>query len=109
MINPLVRDLIVDHAGDPRLDVAFLVQAMATSEATLARHLKDETGLTPNAFIRAVRLELAHHMLAHRQVRTVGEAASATGFASQGHFARHYKQAFGESPVDTLKLAKTLA
>lgn len=75
----------------------------------MARHLKSETGLTPNAFIRQVRLDLAKTLLTDQRVRTVGEAATATGFCSQGHFARHYKQAFGESPIDTLKVAKQQA
>lgn len=100
-----LRDIITTNAAESFVDVEFLVRAMATSKATLTRRIKEETGLPPNAYIRKVRLELAQAMLKDGSVRTVGEAAAATGFASQGHFARHYKKAFGESPVDTLKPA----
>lgn len=100
-----LRDVITTNAAEPFVDVTFLTKAMAMSEATLARRLKGETGTSPSVFIRQVRLDLAKGLLTSGEVRTVGEALLATGFTSQGHFARHYKKAFGETPVQTLKAA----
>lgn len=101
-----MRHVIVQNAAEPFLDVTFLVRAMATSEATLGRRLKSETGLTPSAFIRLVRLELARDLLRGGQAKTVGDAAAKAGFGNLGHFSTRYKAAFNESPSETLKSAQ---
>lgn len=102
-LSAALREIIQANAGEPFVDVAFLANATATSKATLLRRLKQETGLSPSVFIRQVRLDLAHELLASDRVRTVGEAMTETGFSSMGHFAKTYRSAFGEAPAETLK------
>lgn len=101
-----LRDIIKTNASETFVDVSFLASATAMSKATLLRRLKQETGQSPSAFIRQVRLDMARDLLDAKQVRTVGEAMTQTGFSSMGHFAKAYRDAFRESPADTLKSAE---
>ncbi|MDF2826386.1 MAG: AraC family transcriptional regulator, partial [Mycobacterium sp.] len=63
-----------------------------------------ELDCTPMEYVRRVRLNHAHADLiaATPDVATVSQIASRWGFAHKGRFARHYRQAYGESPHETL-------
>ena len=55
------------------------------------------------AFAKATRLRRAKDMLASGTPDTsVTAVAYACGFATMGHFAREYRQAFGELPSQTI-------
>ncbi len=90
---------------DPGFGVRELAAALGTSEKTLGRRLKDAVGMTPVAFIRRERLERARDLILIHQYGTVAETAYAVGFSSTGHFAKLYREAFGESPNAALKAA----
>lgn len=98
-LSSALRETITTYASEQFLDVTFLCKVMAMSQATLGRRLKEETGMTPVAYIRQVRLELAKSLIEKREVKTVGEAANAAGFLSHGHFSKHFNTAFGELPA----------
>jgi transcriptional regulator GlxA family with amidase domain len=58
------------------------------------------------AFVKAVRLRHARDMLLSGDPGvSVASAASACNFLNQGHFAKHYRLAFGELPSATLSAA----
>lgn len=101
-----LREIIKSNAAESFVDVTFLASAAATSKATLLRRLKEETGLSPNGFIRQVRLDMAHGLLSTGTVKTIHEALALCGFSHQGHFTERYTESFGESPVETIKAAK---
>lgn len=100
-----LKEIIETNAAEPFVDVAFLASATAMSKATLLRHLKEETGLSPSAFIRQVRLDLARVKLMSGEVQTISEVMGKCGFSNQGHFTERYLVAFDESPLETLKTA----
>ncbi|RVU35109.1 helix-turn-helix domain-containing protein [Hwanghaeella grinnelliae] len=99
------KELVQANIGDPAFGVRQLSAALGTSEKTLGRRLKQSLGLTPVAFIRQERLNRARDMLLIRQFNTVAETAHAVGFSSTGHFAKLYREAFGETPNATLRAA----
>lgn len=83
--------------------------------STLAAHLdvslralqeafQRDLGMTPNAFIRSVRLDRVRAELsaADPATMTVGQVASAWGFAHLGRFSQQYREQFGDQPKDTL-------
>ncbi|WP_022721211.1 AraC family transcriptional regulator [Rhodopseudomonas sp. B29] len=65
-------------------------------------------GYSPMAFAKRVRLERARAMLIDGEsaTTTVTSAAFACGFANLGHFAKYYREMFGERPSDTLQRAR---
>ncbi|MGP8121899.1 MAG: AraC family transcriptional regulator [Xanthobacteraceae bacterium] len=74
-----------------------------TSSRSLFRTFKSHRGLTPMAFAKNVRLKHARDILADgTSSTTVTGVALKCGFGNLGHFARDYREAFGELPSDTL-------
>jgi len=58
-----VRDIILVRIDDPELDVATLCREVGMSQSQLHRKLSALTGLSPNRFVRHVRLEKARELL----------------------------------------------
>lgn len=96
-------ECVLDHVGEPGFDVGELASALGISQKTLGRRLKDLHGLTPAAFIRSIRLNMARDLILLRRYNTIGEVAFAAGFSSVGHFAKLYRQQFQETPSETLR------
>lgn len=90
--------LIDERLMDPDLDAASLMQALGLSRSSLYRAFQAVGGV--NAYIRQRRLQLARDVLAARTGPrpTVGEVAQSHGFASDSHFSRAFRAAFGHSP-----------
>ncbi|GAA0655629.1 hypothetical protein GCM10009101_32160 [Brevundimonas lenta] len=86
------------HILSPDLGVDSLTQALGLSRATLYRSFLPAGGV--NTFIRQRRLELARQVLAGRTGPhpTISEIAHAHGFASESHFSRAFRKAFGHAP-----------
>ena len=68
----------------------------------LTRLLKKATGLSPNQFIREIRLQQACRLLETKQYPTVLEVVYAVGFENASHFARRYAERFGKKPSEYL-------
>lgn len=65
-------------------------------------------GYSPMAFAKRVRLQQAHHLLSDGETpTTVTAAALACGFSNLGHFARDYRDMFGEKPSETLHRSRS--
>ena len=58
---------------------------------------------TPQAYLRALRLNEARRALKLHGDRPITTIASDLGFSSASHFTRHYKLMFDELPSETLK------
>lgn len=82
-------------------DIAASVYLTPRSVQYIFRRYLDTT---PTEFLRRVRLERAHSDLtaADKSTTTVAGTAAHWGFAHTGRFAVLYRQAFGESPHETL-------
>lgn len=99
LLAPHVRAVVEAHLSDTTLSVARLAASVGLSRAQLFRRLKAETGLGPQAFVRAVRLDAAYARL-RTGGATVGEVAHESGFHSASHFGRAFRRRFGCTPSD---------
>ncbi|MFI3305672.1 MAG: two-component regulator propeller domain-containing protein [Rikenellaceae bacterium] len=80
-------------------DVKELQESLNMTGSTLYRKLKSLTDLSPNEFIRHIRLKSAYHLLKSKSSSvTVADVAYAVGFTSPNYFARCFKTEFGVSP-----------
>jgi len=68
---------------------------LATNAFT--RLFRDETGISPQRFVKKRRIDRAC-MLLHHTDMTIDEVADQTGFADRYHFSRIFKQITGYSP-----------
>ena len=98
------EDYMQAHLDQP-LTLADLCQALGTSSRALSYGFQDIFGMSPMAYLKTLRMMGVHRALkvANPQHKTVISIAAQFGFWSMGHFARDYKQMFGESPQAALK------
>jgi AraC family ethanolamine operon transcriptional activator len=89
----------------PAVTVSRLVEVAGVSQRTLELAFRDTFDLTPNGFLRRLRLHAARRELATARAdgTTVGEVADRNGFPQHGRFSACYRRLFGESPSETLR------
>jgi signal transduction histidine kinase/ligand-binding sensor domain-containing protein/DNA-binding response OmpR family regulator len=94
-----VADIIDQHIEETDLDVDKLAAAMNMSRATFYRKVKSISQLTPNDFIRLIRLKKAAELLKQKEYR-VNEIAFIVGFRSSSYFSKCFFKQFGVLPKD---------
>ena len=74
-----------------------LAADMAMGRSNLYRKTQAMLGITPNDFLRSVRLKRAATLLSETSLQ-VGEIARAVGFSSPRYFSQYFKKMFGVTP-----------
>jgi len=96
----------IEAHWDQAITIEGLVEATGVGARAIFRAFQQTRGYSPMAFAKMVRLKHARMMLAEPDAETtVTLTAFACGFGNLGHFARDYRQAFGERPSATLAKA----
>lgn len=93
-----MRDRLHDDIG-----VADICAAAFASRRSLQYCFEEHLRTTPQAYLRALRLNEARRSLKRSGERSITDLANALCFASHSHFTRHYKRMFDELPSDTLR------
>lgn len=93
-----VEQVFYRHLADNRLTVDFVAQHLNLSERQFHRRLKKLTGLTPNHYLREIRLQKAKDLLIEGQFTTVKEVAFNVGFNNVPYFSNLFFQHFGVKP-----------
>jgi transcriptional regulator GlxA family with amidase domain len=97
--HPKVRRAILlmeQHVGHP-LSLAELARRLDMSARQLERLFAAETGKSPNAYGRQIRIRTASWLLTSSD-RTVADIATSCGFSDASHLGREFRKEFGESP-----------
>ncbi|MES2239632.1 MAG: two-component regulator propeller domain-containing protein [Bacteroidota bacterium] len=97
-----ITDLIEKNISDTELTANFLCSELGMSSSKLYRKIKQLTDLSPNEFIRTVRLKKAAQLLKMRTYN-VSEVADQVGFNDPLYFSRCFKKQFGYSPSRLIK------
>jgi signal transduction histidine kinase/ligand-binding sensor domain-containing protein/DNA-binding response OmpR family regulator len=85
--------------SNSRLDVDTLASALNLSRSSLYRKLKSMTDLSPNEFIRNIRLKHACCMLKESSL-TISEIAYELGFSDPRYFSTSFKKEFNLTPSE---------
>ncbi|MFG2342043.1 AraC family transcriptional regulator [Streptomyces yangpuensis] len=100
------REFCTEHAHEP-IGTADMARAAGVAPRTLRDGFRRHLDTTPLAYLRTVRLGLAHRDLtavAKGLARgNVTEVALRWGFTHLGRFTAGYRQAYGETPSQTLR------
>lgn len=83
--------------GDYTVD--NLARDVGMSRASLYKKVQAMLGITPNDFMRSVRLKHAAHLLAESEL-TVTQIALNVGFQTPRYFAQCFKKTFGVTPAE---------
>lgn len=97
-MNMLI-EMIESHIEDVDLDINKLASMMNMSRATLYRKTSEVLRVTPNDFIRTIRLKKAAELLRQKEYR-VNEIAYIVGFSSSSYFSKCFYKHFGVLPKD---------
>lgn len=88
---------IEERLTDDSFNVEQLAQAVGVSRTALFTKTKALIGLTPNDYIRLIRLKKAAALLAGGGV-SVSEACYQAGFSSTSYFSKCFQNQFGMTP-----------
>jgi AraC family ethanolamine operon transcriptional activator len=104
------RKHLLAHLDEP-LTVAGLCRVLRVSRRTLQNCFNEVLGLSPVAYLRAIRLNGARRDLkaADPLVCQIQDVAAKWGFWHMGRFSAYYRQMFGEPPSATLQRGADLA
>ncbi|MCB9338400.1 MAG: response regulator [Lewinellaceae bacterium] len=88
--------------GDSQFKLDWVASEMHLSERQFNRRLKQLTGLTPNHYLREMRLQQARDFLHEGRYTSVKEVGSAVGFSSTKYFSKLFQERFGVLPSEYL-------
>lgn len=97
----------IEANWDKPIDIDAMVAVAQVSARSLFRQFRRDRGCSPADFAKRVRLNRAREMLERsNEVGSVIQVALKCGFQNPGHFARDYRNSFGELPSVTLQRAR---
>jgi len=82
---------------DQRLDVPTLARRASMSVRTFTRRFRDETGLSPGAWVTEQRVRHAQHLLEATDL-TVDDVAARAGMGTAASLRQHLRASLGVSP-----------
>lgn len=91
---------VAENLSSSELSISWLGSECATSERQIFRRVKKYTGLTPQKYIRTVRLFKAKELLESYIYSTVNEVARTVGIRDPHYFSKLFKAQFGVKPID---------
>ncbi|MCH8568379.1 MAG: response regulator [Balneolales bacterium] len=97
-LSERVKNYILENIDDTRLSASGLANAFAMSERSFYRKIEKDSGMTPAAFIREVRLQYAAKLVESSPDNRLNELAYKIGYKSVETFKRNYVERFGVSP-----------
>ena len=98
-----IRDRIYKRVTK-KVTITALAEEFGVSEQTLQNAFKSLFGITPNKFLRNLKLNHVRKALVKASPHndTIVRIANRWGFTHMGHFSRYYTDLFGENPSVTL-------
>ena len=92
-----ITNLINDNISDLDLSTEYLYDKLGVSYSKLYKKIKELTDLTPNEFIRTIRLKKSAELLKTKKYN-VSEVTNLVGFSDPLYFSRCFKKQFGFPP-----------
>lgn len=91
--------IIHENITDENFGVEKLAEILALSRSSLLRKIKVLSGLSPNDFIRLIRLKKAAELILDGKHR-IGEICYLVGINSPSYFSKIFQKQFGVSPKE---------
>lgn len=94
-----VNDTIKKNIDNSDFGVAELASEVGISRVHLNRKMKERYGVSPNAYIKSLRLKQSAYLLVHNKVN-ISEVAYTVGFSSHSYFSNAFHDYFGMTPKE---------
>ncbi len=98
-----VNDYIMDNVANTAITIEDIASAVGMSRTLFFTRIKQMTGLTPNEYLRTMRLKVAAELLAGDNKLRVSEICYMVGFSSTSYFAKCFQAQFGMLPNQYLE------
>ncbi|MFC4871060.1 two-component regulator propeller domain-containing protein [Negadavirga shengliensis] len=90
---------ILAHLDNQQFGVNELAEILCMSQSSLLRKIKGISQMTPNSYIRLVRLKKAAQLLQEGEY-SIAEVGDLVGFNSPSYFTKCFQKQFGKLPKD---------
>jgi ligand-binding sensor domain-containing protein/AraC-like DNA-binding protein len=101
-----ITEIIQQNTNIGQFSVEDMAREVNLSSRQLSRKIKGLTGITPNQFLRDIKLEKAKALLESGTVTTVAETSQAVGFEKPDYFSRLFQEKYGIRPISYLDKKK---
>lgn len=98
-----LETLVRKYIGKVDLSIVLLSSEMGLSERQLHRRIKNTTGITPNNYIRRIRLHMSMEAINSGKYRTVAEISYVAGFETPAYFRKLFKEFYGRDVAELLQ------
>jgi len=98
-----INAFIDENLQNPNFQLMDLTKELGISTAQLYRRISKLTGISPNKYIRQIRLRKAKEILERGTYPTVRETAESVGYLQPEYFTKLFKKEFNILPKDILK------
>ena len=88
---------IYNHLEETNMNIDELARIMEFGRSSFYRKVNTLTGMTPNNYIRRIRMEKSKELLEETNL-TISEVAYKTGFNTAFYFSKCFKDYYGMSP-----------
>ncbi|PUA29953.1 MAG: hypothetical protein B0W54_05285 [Cellvibrio sp. 79] len=107
--SALLKYMVTEYQN-PSLDLETVSQQVGMNKSKVNDILKEEIGLTFNAYLNKLRITEAARLLAENNDMNIAEVAFSVGYNNASYFNRLFKSEYGCAPkaFKSLKLNKTL-
>lgn len=95
-----LENIVFDEIKSCQINLFQLAYHVAVSERQLHRNIKSMLYLTPNTYIRILKLYKAHQLLESLSYRTIAEVAYAVGFLDTHYFTKVFYKQYGITPKE---------
>lgn len=94
-----LKEYIYKNSNNPSLNQNEIAEMFNISKSSFYRKIKSHTGLTPNNFIKEIRLQKARDIIEENPDILVKQVALEVGFKHSAYFSKIYVERFGKKPV----------
>ena len=93
---------VINHLQDSDLTNEKVATHLDISPTHFYRKMKAELGISPNLYIRDIRLKIAHEILIEGEVETVAEVSYKVGFSRSDYFSKLFERKYGYRPISLI-------
>lgn len=97
-----LNSIILDHITDETISIEMLAEEFSMSRSNIHKKVKSIIGITPNEYIRLIKLNKAAQLLSTGKYK-VTEVCYMVGFNTPSYFTKCFSEQFGKLPKDYIQ------
>lgn len=97
-----IEGIVKQEIGNSIFTIDYLAELLGISRRKLYDKFKQLTGLTPNQYVKMIRLQVAKELLENGTITSISAAAQKVGFRNTEYFSQQFKKHFGRLPSSYL-------